>query len=122
MPFKPRSSENPVMKNRDVPPMDSVYKSPKQDPLIDNTYGQNAAPVRSNNFVGRNGPDIQGSAADLRDNLPRTSQNSMAEMDVAHSQHSGDNPHLPNIHRSGKQTIKKSFKPTNVNPGDFEGM
>lgn len=122
MPFKPKSSENPGIKNRDVPNPDNIYKSPKQDPMIDNTYGQNTSPIRNNNYMSRNGTENHQSAADLRDNLPRTSQNSMVDVDPAHSHHSGENPHLPNIHRSGKQTIKRTFKPSNVTPGDFEGM
>lgn len=123
MPFKPKSSENPVLKNREMPHPDHVFKSPKQDPMIDgNKMGPNPTPIRSNNFVARAGNENQQSGADLRDNLPRTSQNSMAEIDPAHSHHSGDNPSLPNIHRSGKQTIKRTFKPNNLTPGDFEGM
>lgn len=59
-----------------------------------------------------------------REQGDRTNQNSQAELNpsVSDIDKSGGDPGLPNIHRVGKVPIKKTFKPNNVKPADFEGM
>lgn len=118
--MKPKPSETPGISKRpiDVPPVpavSNVFKSPRNDPMIDTNYQPHKGPI-INNLVRSNDRPAEGGAA--------SNQHSQAEFDPAQSNlTNGSQDQLPRIPgRSGKIQMKKTFKPSNVKPGDFEGM